>query len=132
MPPRSGGVRSIGWSGEHPCGPQYDEAGCIPVAQACGKGCGTAKNPLALGVGNDKSELARESHVLAPARRADLCRAGTLGRQAGLAVTGRLERTLAPRPPANYRRSTGRALGISLSRTTYRATSIRHIFPRSH
>jgi hypothetical protein len=33
--------------------------------QARGKGSGTAKNPLAMGVGNDKSELARESHVLA-------------------------------------------------------------------
>ena len=118
MPPRSGGVRSIGWSGEHSPGPQYDEAGCIPVAQARGKGSGTAKNPLALGVGNDRSELARARVTFwAPARRADLGRAGPLGRQAGLAVAGQLERTLAPRPPANYRRSTGRARGISLSRT---------------
>jgi hypothetical protein len=65
MPPRSGGVRSIGWSGEHSRGPQYVEAGCIPVARARGKGSGTAKNPVALGVGNDRSELARESPALA-------------------------------------------------------------------
>src|SRR6266568_2594194 len=65
MPPRSGGVRSIGWSGEHSPGPQYVEAGCIPVARSRGKDSGTAKNPVALGVGNDRSELARESPVLA-------------------------------------------------------------------
>ena len=34
------------------------------------------------------------------------------------------ERTLPPRPAANYCRSTGRRTGVSL--TTYRANSIRH------
>jgi hypothetical protein len=35
------------------------------VARAREKGSGTAKNPVALGVGNDRSELARDSPVLA-------------------------------------------------------------------
>jgi hypothetical protein len=62
-------------------------------------------------------------------RRADPCRPGPLERQASFAIAGRLEWTLAPRPPANYRAPRERT--PSAASAAARTSRIRHMLERS-
>src|SRR5260370_40449569 len=85
-------MRSACQTREHPSYSRLVGRGCVPMAQAGGNGSGTAKAPLAVCVGSDTSELARQSHVLAQGGVRTSCRAWPLG--AFLRVKGLYVRTV--------------------------------------
>jgi hypothetical protein len=89
MPPRNGGVRSVGRVGRDPLCPKHGEGGGVPLAPIGTEGCGTAEVPLVFAFRNDTSKLGRDGRFWRSAacgpRQVD-----RHGRRPGLAVAGRV------------------------------------------